>query len=167
MACILAFLCYSSRSSQEGRANDTDDPTSEHRSCYYAATLQDQQRSPNSIDRRLAAIRWWARRLSDLAHEDTTMSREQREEITLQAARVAAVGDVRGQRPQKGRHISTGELDTLMTACANDQTTTGTRDAAIIALAWVTGARRPELAGLTTEDWTQTGPDEGDLTIRR
>lgn len=40
MACVLAFLCYNSRSSQQGTRNETDDPTSEQRSCYYAATTK-------------------------------------------------------------------------------------------------------------------------------
>jgi len=33
----------------------------------YAAELQALGLSPNTINRRLAAIRWWARRLVDLA----------------------------------------------------------------------------------------------------
>jgi hypothetical protein len=35
----------------------------------YAAELQRAGRSPNSINRALAALRWWARRLGDLAQE--------------------------------------------------------------------------------------------------
>lgn len=35
----------------------------------YASELQAQDKSPNTINRALAAIRWWARRLGDLAYE--------------------------------------------------------------------------------------------------
>ncbi len=132
----------------------------------YAAMLQDAGKAPNTINRALASIRWWVRKVGDLSYEDSTLTRETREEITIQAARVASIEDVTGTRKQKGRHISTGELDALMTVCGNDQTTTGARDAAITALAWVTGARRSELASLTLEDWTQTEPEAGEITIR-
>lgn len=132
----------------------------------YAADLQREGRSPNSINRTLAAIRWWARKLADLAYENPNMDKATREEITLQAGRVTNVGDVKGERKQKGRHITPGELDALMTTCANDQTAAGIRDAAIIATAWVTGARRSELADLTLADWTQTEDDAGELSIR-
>jgi site-specific recombinase XerD len=40
------------------------------------------------------------------------------------------------------------------------------RDATVIALAWATGLRRSELAGLTRADYVRTGADEGDLTVR-
>ncbi len=46
----------------------------------------------------------------------------------------APVGDVRGQRGQKGRHLSAGELMALLSACARDPKTAGVRDAALIAL---------------------------------
>jgi site-specific recombinase XerD len=131
----------------------------------YAAELQQSGRAPRSINRALAAVRWWARRVVDLAYE-SGMPAEQRAVILDQAGRVAAVKDVTGTRPQKGRHIATGELGALMDACAADPTPAGIRDAAIIALAWATGARRSELAGLTLADFSPTGEGEGDLLIR-
>ena len=42
----------------------------------------------------------------------------------------------------------------------------GARDAAIIALAWATGARRSELVGLQLNHYNRTAEDEGDLSIR-
>jgi len=120
----------------------------------YAAHLQDLGRSPHTVNRALAAVRWWARRLGDLAFEDPALARGQREEIVTQAARVAAIQGVRGAREQKGRHIAEGELKALVRACAEDVSPAGVRDAALIALAWSTGARRAELAGLVLADFT-------------
>lgn len=133
----------------------------------YAAQLQTDGRAPSTINRTLAAVRWWARRLGDLAFEDPTMDQDHRQEITTQAARVAAVTDVRGARAPKGRHVASGEIAALLAACAADTSPAGARDAALLALGWATGARRSELAGLQLADFTPTGDDQdGDLTIR-
>ena len=118
----------------------------------YAAQLQSLQRSPNSINRALAAIRWWARRLGDLVFE-TPMVTDQRNEIVAQAARVASVEDVTGQRQQKGRHIGAVEFQLLLQTCLADNSPAGARDAAVLAVAWSTGLRRSELVGLRLEDW--------------
>ena len=118
----------------------------------YAAHLQQLGRSPHSINRALAAVRWWARRLSDLVFE-SPMPREQREEIVTQAARVASIEDVGGHRQQKGRHISADEFQALLQGCRVDRAPAGARDAAILALAWSTGMRRSEIVGLRLEDW--------------
>jgi site-specific recombinase XerD len=134
----------------------------------YAAELQQASKSPNTINRNLAAIRWWARRLADLAQDQpayTDLERAQRAEIIAQAERVAGVKDVRGERPPKGRHIAQGELSALLRACTDDPSPAGARDAAIIALAWSTGARRSELAGLAFSNFARTDADEGDLRI--
>ncbi len=130
----------------------------------YAAELQKAGRSPNSINRALAAVRWWARRIGDMAFEGR-LAREDREEIITQAARVASVADVTGEREPKGRHISHGELAALMRACVNDSSPAGVRDAAIIALAWATGARRSELAEQQLSNYVRVGDEEGDLRI--
>ena len=74
----------------------------------YAAELQDAGKSPNTINRALAAVRWWARRLGDLAYESPELAPARRREIVTQSARVAAVRDVRGKRAQKGRHVYPG-----------------------------------------------------------
>ena len=52
----------------------------------YAAELQRAGKSPNSINRALAAVRWWARRLSDLAFEDRDLGREARAAVPALAA---------------------------------------------------------------------------------
>jgi site-specific recombinase XerD len=131
----------------------------------YAAALQTAGRSPNGINRALAAVRWWARRLGDLAYEEPTLAPEVRQEITTQAARVAAVRDVKGDRKPRGRHMTQGELKALIQACQADSTPAGVRDTAIIAVAWQTGARRSELAGLQLADYVVTGDNEGTLSI--
>ncbi len=132
----------------------------------YAAELQRASKSPNTINRTLAAIRWWARRLSDLALEDQSLARKARGDISAQALRVAAIEDVSGQRLQTGREISGGELAALIDVCARDASAAGVRDAALIALAWSTGLRRSELAGLQLADVKWTGEAEADLTVR-
>lgn len=134
----------------------------------YAAELQAAGKSPNTINRILAAIRWWARRLGDMAQDqpaEDADARARRAEIVAHAERVAGVKDVRGERPTKGRHIATGELAALLSACVDDPTPAGARDAAVIALAWATGARRSELAALAYSDFIRTGEGEGDLHI--
>ena len=132
----------------------------------YAAELQDQGKLPNTINRALVAVRWWARRLGDLAYETPGMDPGQRRDIVTQTSRVASIKDVRGQRAQKGRHLYAGELSALLRVCVQDPKPSGIRDAAMIALAWVTGARRSEIAGLYMTDYTPTGENEGDLIIK-
>jgi site-specific recombinase XerD len=132
----------------------------------YAAELQQAGKSPNTINRTLAALRWWARRVSDLALEDLSLERELRADLSDQALRVAETKDVKGVRLEKGREITEGELSALMGACARDESAAGARDAALIALAWSTGLRRSELAALQLADVKWTGDDEADITIK-
>ena len=73
---------------------------------------------------------------------------------------------VRGKRVPKGRHLAAGELMALLEACLSEESAGGVRDAAVIAVAWATGLRRSELAGLRRDDVAQTGAEEGDLTVR-
>ena len=134
----------------------------------YAAGLQAEGKSPNTINRNLAAIRWWARRMADMAQDQpalTDQERAQRAEIIAHAERVTGVKDVRGERAPKGRHIAPGELAALLSACTDDQGAAGVRDAAVIALAWSTGLRRSELAALQFSNYIRTGDNEGDLSV--
>lgn len=69
--------------------------------------------------------------------------------------RATDVKSVRGSGPaqaETGRHLSQGELAALMKTCA-DGTDAGVRDAAIIALGYMCGLRRAELAGLAVDDF--------------
>lgn len=135
----------------------------------YAAELQLAGKAPNTINRILAALRWYARRLADLIQEETVSTEteeRQRAERIAQAHRMANVTDVRGIRLPKGREITQGELAALMAACENDLTPAGSRDAALIAVAWSAGLRRDELAGLSTGDFKPTDGLEGDLLVQ-
>jgi integrase len=120
----------------------------------YAAHLQSEGKAPSTINQRLAAIRWYARKLGDIA-----LDYGNDEEMAKHAGRVALVEDVKGERPERGRHIDQGELFALMQACNKDQTPAGTRDAAIIALAWSTGLRRDEISRIQLSDLSPT--DDG------
>jgi len=115
----------------------------------YAAELQREGLAPATINQKLATIRWWARKIVDLAFD---YAPDQAEIISKQAARVLTVEDVKGTRDKKGRHIPQSELIALLKACVRDKTKSGKRDAALIALAWSTGMRRDEIAGLKLSD---------------
>lgn len=131
----------------------------------YASDLLKAGKAPAAVNRALAAIRWWARRVADLSFEDPGIDRAQREEIITQAARVASIEDVKNHgRPPAGRHVPIGEVEALMRACANDHSTAGTRDAAIIGLAAGTGLRRAEIAGLDLAN-VDLGDGEAVLTV--
>lgn len=120
----------------------------------FATHLQHLEKSPNSVNRALAAVRWWARRISDLAFEHP-LPKEQRDEIVVQAARVASIEDVSGERQPKGRHLELTELSALLQACSADSTPAGVRDAAMIVLAWTTGLRRSEITSIRLEHWNR------------
>lgn len=77
--------------------------------------------------------------------------------------RAADVGSVNGATLPKGRALSSGEIDALMTACLNDETAAGARDAAMIALLRVGGLRRAELCALDVADYDA---ETGALVIR-
>ncbi len=116
----------------------------------YAAQLQAEGKAPSTINQRLAAIRWYARKVGDLA-----LDYGNDQEAAQHAGRVALVEDVKGERPERGRHIDQGELFALMEACQADPSPAGTRDAAVIALAWSTGLRRDEISRIQTRDLTK------------
>lgn len=155
----------------------------------YAAHLQDEGKSPRTINRILAAIRWWCRRVGklvmDVALPEDDGQRKawlaERREIVEQSQRVASIRDVRGdvgqgdpnaptleQDSDVGRRITDGELRALLQTCINAQSASGIRDAAIIALASVTGPRRAELAALRRASYqdTDNNAEEAWVTYR-
>lgn len=72
---------------------------------------------------------------------------------------------IKGQKAkaaEKGRHIKQGEFGALLAGCDNG-TKAGIRDAALIAVGYVAGLRRAELAALTMEDWNS---EESTLTVK-
>lgn len=132
----------------------------------YATELQARGLAPATVNHKLAAVRWWARRLADLAAESPALEPARREELVRQAERAATVGGVKGDSELAGRHVSDAEIRALLRACADDPSPIGLRDGAMLALAFATGMRRSEVAALTLAD---LAPLEGgfELTIRR
>lgn len=78
-------------------------------------------------------------------------------------ARAADVQSVHGATLPRGRALASGEIDALMTACANDAGAAGARDAAIIALLRVGGLRRAEICALDLADYDA---ERGALMVR-
>ena len=132
----------------------------------YAAHLLGLGRSPGTVNHALTALRWWAPRIADRAHEERGLTPKRRAEMIAQAQRAAEVASVRGESAQRGRHVADGEIRALLQACVEDGSPGGTRDAALIAVAFATGMRRAELCALDLGDVASI--DEGyELTIRR
>lgn len=69
--------------------------------------------------------------------------------------RIKAVPPVRGERLPKGRALSHGEIRTLFLECSKDQTKSGTRDAALLAILYGCGLRRSEAVALDIKDYDQ------------
>lgn len=74
-----------------------------------------------------------------------------------------AIPGTKAAQAEKGRHLKQGELSALLDICM-DGTKAGTRDAALIAIAYVCGLRRAELAGLQLADYDK---DAGTLKITK
>ncbi len=77
-------------------------------------------------------------------------------------ARACSVGSVRGSRVMKGRALSAEELRVLFEACDLSKKG-GTRDAALLGLAYGAGLRRAEIVGLDLADFDRV---TGRLTVR-
>jgi len=135
----------------------------------YITEQKEAGKAPSTISRSLAAVRWWARRLVDLAYEvplpDDPQEREawraQREEIVIQSNRITSIPDPKGHRETQGRAVHEGEFRELLAACAQDQTPAGVRDRALLALVWSSGMRRTELAGLGIGDLSPLESENG------
>ena len=72
--------------------------------------------------------------------------------------RVTEVKPARGSRLPAGRDVSLKELRALVQACQEDETPAGVRDAALLAVLYIGGLRRAELAALTLADYTRRPP---------
>jgi integrase len=77
--------------------------------------------------------------------------------------RAADVANVRARTLPAGRGVERGEVQTLLEVCAADPSTTGRRDAAMVAILYASGLRRAELCGLDLADFD---PAECVLTVR-
>lgn len=112
-----------------------------------------ERHAPAGANKMLAAMRGVLRsawRLGTMSADDYQLA--------------ADVEAVRGSTLPAGRAISSGELRALFRACADDARPSGTRDAAVLALAYGAGLRRSEIVGLDVEHFDA---DTGALTIRR
>jgi len=123
--------------------------------------------SPAYISRSLAGIRWYIRNIIDLLQDNDDIKHllpgEQREEISSRAERALLARKPRGERAagiETGRYISQQEFDTLINVCVADDTYAGLRDRAMFALAYSTGPRVHEVAGLKVKDVTSVKGDE-------
>lgn len=108
--------------------------------------------APATANKMLAALRGVlkeARRLGQISADDY--------------ARAIDVAGIRAERLPRGRALSAGEIAALMTACLNDDTPAGARDAALLALMRVCGPRRAEIAGVDLADYDR---ESGALVIR-
>jgi integrase len=77
--------------------------------------------------------------------------------------RLVTVDGVRGERLPSGRALTPDELARLLAACLADETASGVRDAALLAILYAGGLRRAEAAALDVED---VDPIAGRIVIR-
>ncbi len=109
--------------------------------------------SPATRNKMLAALKGVARTAWEMRLLDTD-----------ELLRVRAIKGDAGSREVAGRYVPSGEVGALLRACADDRTAAGARDAAMIALAAATGARRAEIAGVLAENVTE--PEPGRFEVR-
>lgn len=133
----------------------------------WAADMLQSGLATSTVNQRLAAARWFCRRVADVITDNPKIDPGAKREQVAMALRAAEVQDVRGERPQVGRHIEPGELAALMRVCADDPTDAGRRDAALIAVAAAVGLRVGELARLTFGCINWTGDLEAKLTLSK
>jgi site-specific recombinase XerD len=133
----------------------------------YLQALASAKTSPAYISRSLAGIRWYIRNVLDLLQDNDDVKHfltgEQMEEISARAERALLAKKPRGERAagiDTGRYISQQEFDTLIEVCLADDTYAGLRDRAMFALAYSTGPRVHEVAGLKVKDIISVKGDE-------
>ena len=112
----------------------------------YLSHLQNAKYAPNSINQRISAVKWWARKVEDIAADHADDPRAAR--VAKQAARILTVRGVKGKRLHRGRNIPREERDALIAVCKADTSPAGVRDAAMIAVAVSVGLRRDDLTSL-------------------
>lgn len=115
------------------------------------ARLIESGQAPTTVNLALSALRGVAREafnLGLLGAEDYQRLRQ--------------VRSVRGSRLPAGRSLTHGELAALMEICANDDSNSGARDAAIIGVMYTGGLRREEVPALDLEDYDR---DTGEIRV--
>lgn len=153
----LAFLLTSGRlpvAGEEAMVDPASMPWERLRYQHTQAlrTILAEAYAPATANKHLAALRGVMReawRLGLMSAEDL--------------ARAVDVPSVRGSRLGMGRGLELGELRALFAACGQDGSPAGYRDAALLAVAYVGGLRRSELAALHLD---QVEHQEGQLELR-
>ena len=74
-------------------------------------------RSPGTVNHALTALRWWAHRMADRAHEQPGLTPKRRAEMIAQAQRAAQASPVRVESPPRGRHVADGKIRALLQTC--------------------------------------------------
>ena len=128
----------------------------------YLAELSTDRKSPAYLARSLAAIRWYIRAVKDLLYDNEAVKAAvhrlpagRQEEMLKQIDRALDAQKPRGERAagiEKGRYVPVQEFEALIDACLADDTYAGARDQAMFALAYSTGPRVHEVAGLNFKD---------------
>lgn len=77
--------------------------------------------------------------------------------------RAVAVKSVKGKTLPRGRSLDGGELRALFKACAQDRSSAGRRDAALLSVLYGAGVRRSEAVGLDLADYNA---ETGELRVR-
>jgi len=122
----------------------------QHTQALYARLLE--QYSPATANKMMAAVC----RVLEEAWKLGQMSAEDYH-------RAIAIERKSNQRLPRGRALSAGEVQALMSVCCQDESVKGCRDAALIAVLHGAGLRRAEVVALELADWN---PEEGCLTVR-
>lgn len=115
--------------------------------------LSHSEGSPASRNKMLSALKGVAR-----------MAWEMRLLDTEELERIRAIKGDSGTRELRGRCIPDGEVFGLLRACSRDGSPAGVRDAAMISLAAVCGARRAEIASLSLSGLSRE--EDGDFALR-
>lgn len=108
---------------------------------HVRVIMAEMQGSPATRNKALAVLKGVARAAWELKQMDTD---------TFE--RIRSVKGDTGSRELAGRFVPEGEIKSLLSTCAKDSSPSGARDAAMIALAASTGARRAEIASLVAEN---------------
>jgi len=112
----------------------------------------EKRRSPATVNLTLAALHGIARYVRNY----NLMSDEE-------YRRICEVKPDSGERLPVGRAAEPGEISALVKVCQADRSPAGACDAAMLAVLYIGGVRRAELAGLDVADYT---PDPPALKVR-
>lgn len=129
----------------------------------YVRYLQTQGKTAATIQRALAAIRWWARKVAEQSTEDP----EHHKEAIQTAYEIHQVAAPRPQRAARRPALDSEAFDRLLQSCAADRSPAGVRDTSIFELVRASGLGREQIAALQVSDLQPTGDGAWELSIAR